>query len=168
MLLNGTTAANGWNGINNVSGTLTQALGSDTPLDAINKAMVALRNDFFVPDTLVIHPTTLGAIRRAKDTQNRYLISLMEGPRGIDQTSDTEQLWGMNVVQTTQQTAGTAAMLSVQSGATVIYLRESLSIFFDQYSLAASNQYQYIGELRLALATPRPSAICLLSGLPTS
>jgi HK97 family phage major capsid protein len=168
MLLNGTTAANGWNGINNVSGTLTQAQGSDTPLDAINKAMVQLRNDFFVPDTLVIHPTTLGAIRRAKDLENRYLISLMEGPRGIDQTSDTETLWGMNVVQTTQQTAGTAAMLSVQSGSTVIYLREALSVFFDPYSLASSNTYQYIAETRLALATPRPSAICPLSGLPTS
>jgi Phage capsid family len=168
MLLNGTTAANGWNGINNVSGTLTQAQGSDTPLDAINKAMVQLRNDFFVPDTLVIHPTTLGAIRRAKDLENRYLISLMEGPRGIDQTSDSETLWGMNCVQSTQQTAGTAAMLSVQSGAAVIYLREALNVFFDPYSMASSNTYQYIAETRLALATPRPSAICLLSGLPTS
>ncbi|MEE2855640.1 MAG: phage major capsid protein [Actinomycetota bacterium] len=167
-ILNGASGTIGWNGLNNVSGTLTQAIGTDTALDCISKAMVALRNDFFVPDLLVIHPSTLGAIRRSKDTENRYLLQLVEGSRGIDQTSDTETLWGMNVVQTTQQAAGTAVMLSVQSGAAVIYLREAANVFFDPYSMASSNTYQFIAETRLALATPRPSAICLLSGLPTS
>ena len=74
----------------------------------------------------------------------------------------------MQCVQTTQQSAGTAALLSVQSGAAVVYVREALTTFFDPYSQAASNIYQFIAETRLVLATPRPSAICLLSGLPTS
>jgi hypothetical protein len=47
-------------------------------------------------------------------------------------------------------------------------LREALTTFFDPYSQAASNIYQYIPETRLALATPRPGAINLVSGLPTS
>jgi hypothetical protein len=72
------------------------------------------------------------------------------------------------VVQTTQQAAGTAAVLSVNSGAAVVYVREALTTFFDPYSQAASNVYQYIAETRLALATPRPGAINLVSGLPTS
>jgi hypothetical protein len=58
--------------------------------------------------------------------------------------------------------------LSVSSGAAVVYVRESLTTFFDPYGQAASNIYQFIAETRLALATPRPGAICLVSGLPTS
>jgi HK97 family phage major capsid protein len=168
LLLNGTVGANGFAGVNQVSGALTQAIGSDSPLDCISKAMVALRNDFFVPDTIFIHPSTMGALRRIKDSQNRYLLELMSGPRGIDQTAETENLWGVQVIQTTQQAAGSAAVLSVQSGAAVIYVRESLTTFFDPYSQAASNIYQFVSETRLALATPRPSAIALCSGLPTS
>jgi hypothetical protein len=168
LLLNGTTAGNGFVGINNVSGALTQAIGSDTALDCISKAMVALRNDFFEPDVLFLHPSTLGAIRRSKDLENRYVLNLMEGPRGINQTSETETLFGVQVVQTTQQAAGTGALLSVQSGAAVVYVREALTTFFDPYSQAASNIYQFIAETRLVLATPRPASICLISGLPTS
>ena len=64
--------------------------------------------------------------------------------------------------------AGTAAVLSVQAGAAVVYVREVLTTFFDPYSQAASNIYQYIAETRLALASPRPAAVNLVSGLPTS
>ncbi|MGB6763970.1 hypothetical protein [Mycobacterium sp.] len=59
-------------------------------------------------------------------------------------------------------------MLSVQSGAAVVYVREALTTFYDPYSQAASNIYQFIAETRLALATPRVGAINLVSGLPTS
>ncbi len=74
----------------------------------------------------------------------------------------------MPVVQTTQQAARTAAVLSVQSGAAVVYVREALTTFFDPYSQASSNVYRYIAETRLALASPRPGAVNLVSGLPTS
>jgi HK97 family phage major capsid protein len=168
LLLNGTTAGNGFNGINAVSGTLTRAVGSDTPLDALNKAFADLRVDFFEPDLVFVHPNTMSALRRQKDLQNRYILDMLSGPRNIDQTNEIETLWGVPVVQTTQQAAGTAAVLSVQNGAAVIYVRESLTTFFDMYSQAASNLFQFIAECRLALATPRPSAINLVSGLPTS
>jgi Phage capsid family len=167
LLLNGSHTSNGFDGINNVSGTLTQAIGTDTALDCLSKAFVQLRNDFFIPDLVFVHPSTLGAIRREKDTQNRYLLDLMSGAGGID-GGEQETLWGTTIVQTTQQSAGTAAVLSVQSGAAVVYVRENLTTFWDPYSQASSNIYQYIAETRLALATPRPSAICLVSGLPTS
>ena len=138
------------------------------PLDTINRAIVALRNDFFSPDLCFIHPSTMGALRRYKDANNRYQLELLQGARSISQTSEQEELWGVPVVQTTQQAAGTAAMLSMQSGAAIVYIRENLSTFFDPYSQAASNIYQYIAETRIALATPRPGAINLISGLPTS
>jgi HK97 family phage major capsid protein len=168
LILNGTVGSNGFAGVNQVSGSLTQAIGSDSPLDCLNKAFVALRNDFFEPDVVFIHPTTLGALRRVKDLNNRYVLDMLSGPRGIDQTNESENLWGVQVVQTTQQSAGSAAVLSVRSGAAVVYVREALTTFFDPYSQSATNIYRYISETRLALAVPRPSAICLVSGLPTS
>jgi hypothetical protein len=58
--------------------------------------------------------------------------------------------------------------LSVQNGAAVVYIREALTTFFDPHSQAASNIYQFIAETRLCLATPRPVAICIAIGLPTS
>jgi hypothetical protein len=49
-----------------------------------------------------------------------------------------------------------------------VYVREALTTFFDSFSQASSNVYQYIAETRLCLASPRPGAINLVSGLPTS
>jgi len=74
----------------------------------------------------------------------------------------------VQVIQTTQQAAGTAAVLSIQSDAAVVYVREPVSTFYDPYSLASTNVFQFIAETRLCLATPRPSSIALCSGLPTS
>ena len=172
LLLNGTVVANGFAGINNVTGTLTRAAAIGTTdidaLDVLNKAFVDLRSDFFVPDLVVIHPVTLGSIRRLRDANKRLQLELIEGPRRIDQTSETESLWGVQVVQTTQQATGTAAVLSINSGAAVCYFRENMSVMFDPYSQLSSNIYQYVAESRLALATPRPSAINLVTGLPTT
>jgi hypothetical protein len=172
LLLNGTTGANGFAGINQLTGTMTRAADIGTTdtdaLDTLSKAFVDLRSDFFVPDLVFMHPGTLGAIRRLRDQNKRLQLELIQGAGAIDGTSEQETLWGVPVVQTTQQAAGTAAVLSVQSGAAVVYVREALTTFFDPYSQASSNVYQYIAETRLALASPRPGAINLVSGLPTS
>jgi HK97 family phage major capsid protein len=109
----------------------------------------------------------MGALRRQKDLNNRYQLELLQGAGSIG-NGEQETIWGVPVIQTTQQAAGTAAVLSVQSGAAIVYVREALTTFFDPYSQSANNIYRYIAETRLALAVPRPSAICLVSGLPTS
>lgn len=171
LLLNGTVDANGFAGINKVAGTLTRIASYPDPdvdaLDTLSKAFVDLRSGYFVPDLVFIHPATLGAIRRLRDHNGRLQLELMEGPRRIDQTAETESLWGVQVVQSTQQAPGTAAVLSVASGAAIVYVREALTTFFDPYSQAANNIYRYIAESRLCLSTPRPGAIELISGLPT-
>ena len=172
LLLNGTAGANGFAGINHVSGTLARAADIGTTdvdaLDVLSKAFVDLRSDFFVPDLVIIHPATLGAIRRLRDVNKRLQLELIQDAGSINQTSETETLWGVKCVQTTQQAAGTAAVPSVASGAAVVYVREALTTFFDPYSQASSNIYQYIAESRLALATPKVGAINLVSGLPVS
>ena len=172
LLLNGTSGANGFNGINEVSGTLTRAAaigsGDTDALDTLNKAFVDLRSDFFEPDLVFMSPATLGSIRRLRDLNNRPQLDLLAGARAINQTNDVETLWGVPIVTTTQQADGTAAVLSVQNGAAVVYVREALVTFFDPYSQIANNIYQFVAETRIALAVPRPHAINLVSGLPTT
>ena len=148
--------------------SLRRSAQHSDPLDCLNKSFVDLRNDFFEPDLVFVHPSTLGALRRIKDDQGRYQLDLMSGAAWIDSNQRAGKAVGRDVVQTTQQAAGTAAVLSVQSGAAVVYIREALTTFFDPYSQAASTSTSSSLRTRLCLATPRPSAIYLVSGLPTS
>ncbi len=168
LLLNGTVDANGFDGINQVSNTLLRTanpVDDVDALDTLSRAFVDLRSAYFSPDLCFIHPETLGSIRRLRDKNGRLQLNLDEGPRRVDQTAETESLWGVQVVQTTQQAPGTAAVLSVASGAAVVYVRETLTTIFDPFSQAASNILQYIAETRLAVACPRPGAIVLVGGL---
>lgn len=122
-------------------------------------------------------PCTPTASLAVRGTRNglRVPVLVADGPGpavldagAISGTNEQEKLWGVTVVQTTQQAAGTAAVLSVASGAAVIYVREPWTTMFDPYSQLANNIYQYVGETRIALATPRPQAINLVTGLPIS
>ena len=63
---------------------------------------------------------------------------------------------------------GTCAMISVSAGACFVFVRESLRTFYDPYTESQNNIERWIAETRVALAAPRPGAINLISGLPTS
>jgi hypothetical protein len=79
------TANATFNGILSTSGTLTRAIGTDSPLDCLSKAYVDLRVGaaFADPDLVLMHPSTLGALRRAKDADGRYVMDLLAGPLGL-------------------------------------------------------------------------------------
>ncbi|HZU46170.1 MAG TPA: phage major capsid protein [Mycobacterium sp.] len=171
LLINGTSASNGFDGLLHVSGTQTRAYNATNDTDALgtlNKAMVDLRSSFFQPDLLVMSPAALGSLRRLRDANGRLQLDLLAGARNIDQTSDGEELWGCRVIQTQQIAADTAILMSVQAGAAALYIREALNVFYDPYSQSASNIHQFICELRCALAVPRPNAINVITGLPTT
>lgn len=59
-------------------------------------------------------------------------------------------------------------MTSVSAGACFVFVRESLRTFYDPYTESQNNIERWIAETRVALAAPRPGAINLISGLPTS
>ena len=100
-----------------------------------------------------VHP---GSIRRLRDLNNRPNWTCW--PARADQPDQRRRnAVGRADRQTTQQAAGTAAVLSVQYGAAVVYIRENLVTFFDPYSQIASNIYQYVAETRIALAAPAPA-----------
>ncbi|MCV7399777.1 phage major capsid protein [Mycobacterium fragae] len=171
LLINGTAASNGFDGLLHVSGTLSHAYNATTDVDALgalNKGFVQLRQSFFEPDLCVMSPATLGSIRRLRDANGRLQLDLLAGAKSINQVSEEENLWGVRVIQSTQIADGTAITMSVANGAAVVYMREPLNIFYDPYSLSSTNVHQFICETRLALACPRVGAILVTTGLPTT
>jgi Phage capsid family len=189
--VNGTNNAT-FNGLLNTSGTLTRAMGTDSPLDCLAKAYTDVRVGaaFADPDLVLIHPSTLGALRRAKDADGRYVLDLLSGPMNLSAYGQAStatanepnpysviaqgangysgHLWGAQIVSTTQVAAGKAVVMSVKAGAGIFWQRLGLTIFYNPWSLMTSNEMFWLAEERIALSVPRPAAINLVTGLPTS
>jgi len=74
------------------------------------------------------------------------------------------------VRQTTQCPDGTAIVMSIASGAAVGWLRMGLTVEFNPWGDTewATNTYSWRAEERISLSVPRPAAINIVSGLPTS
>jgi hypothetical protein len=184
-----------FSGLLATSGTLTYSVAADEfPLDALSRAFVALRTGpaFAEADLCIMNPTTVGALRRIRDGNGRYVLDLLAGARNltadgsppaltpaaanpggfIPQGTGTQvqDLWGVPIVETTQVPAGTAVALSVRAGAAFVYFKWGLMIQFNMYSDTAweNNLLQWRAEERCALATPRPEAIQIITNLPTS
>jgi Phage capsid family len=190
--VNGTANAT-FNGILNTSGTLTRAMGTDSPLDCLAKSFADVRVGaaFADPDAVLVHPNTLSALRRQKDAEGRYLLDLLAGPMNLTAygqpstagpasepnkysvipqgvPGSSGDLWGATIFATTQVAAGKAVVMSVKAGAGIFWQRLGLTIFFNPYSLMSTNEYQWLAEERIGFACPRPAAINLVTGLPTS
>jgi HK97 family phage major capsid protein len=151
-------------GLLNTSGIQTHAVGTDTPLDAIEIAIALLRTGAALAEAnlLVLHPNTWSALRRVKDSQGRYIVD-------PDPTNAAgNQLWGVEVLPTTKATAGVGALLDTNKlGYAVV--REALTFRTgtseDDF---VRNLVRFICEERITLAVERPSAVCKVTGLPTS
>jgi hypothetical protein len=161
-------------------------------LDCLAKAFTDVRTGsaFADPDLVIMHPSTLGALRRSKDAEGRYILDLLAGPmnltaygqpttgpanepseysivpQGMPGSSGT--LWGATIYTTTQIAAGTAVVASVKAGAGIFWQRLGMLAIFDPYTLLTNNEYRWIIEERIAYNCPRPAALNLVTGLPTS
>ncbi len=148
-------------GLLNQTGILTRAQGTDTGLDALEQGFTDLRvgGSFVAPTIVVMYPTTWSKLRRAKDTQGRYLVA--PDPTAVEASS----LWGVPVLQTTQIAAGTALALNAEVAAEV-FVRQGVTLQTDFGQTGFErNQTSFRCEERLALAVPRPSAIMKVTGL---
>lgn len=95
LLGDGTTGH--MDGLLHQAGLTRTATAGETVLDVIEQGMTDLRNGaaFAQPDGVVMNPTDWSAMRRLKDSQNRYLLT-------PDPTADvTPSLWGCSVILTT-------------------------------------------------------------------
>lgn len=155
-------------GLLNTSGVLTHVAGAGTtplsPLDDVELAIAQLRTGPALanPDLFVVHPDTWSALRRTKDNYGRYLLS-------ADPTQpEANNLWGVDVLQTTQIAAGTGVLLdTAKFGYAVI--RGPILVFIgwanDDFT---RNLRRFVAEERVSLATTRPAAVNVVTGLPTS
>jgi Phage capsid family len=107
----------------------------------------------------VLNPLTWSAMRRTKDSQNRYLVT-------PDPTAEAvNQLWGVEVLVTTVQAAGTGLLIDTSKFGRVL-VREGLSLRTgsnnDDFT---HNLVRFVGEERLALAVESPCRAAVHYGL---
>jgi HK97 family phage major capsid protein len=163
-LLNGVGGATEIQGIRTAAGIMIQALGGDTRIDAVSKAMERVETSNFAAtgaatvSAIVMHPTRWGEISRMKDTTDRYLIGdPVNGGSGA-------RLWGAPVITTTAMLA-TEAMVGDFRMFAEIFRRTGISIeagyINDQF--VKGQQSIKITE-RIALAIYRATAFCRITG----
>jgi HK97 family phage major capsid protein len=163
-LLNGSGTGGHVQGLMLTTGALTHTVSSETPIDAVAMSITQLRvgSSLATANLLVLHPTTWGALRRAKDSQGRYLIN-------PDPTAaDGQRIWDVPVLITTTLAAGSGLLLDTNKFGKVL-VREGITVATgtntDDFT---KNIQRWVIEERLALAVERPTAVLTISGLPTS
>lgn len=165
QIVNGSGTGANMTGILNVSGLLTRAQGADTPIDAIQKAFNDLRvgSAFATADLIAMHPTTWNAIRRQKTTFNSYILS------PDPSTGQVESVFGVRVVVNTHIAAGTALVFDT-SQAVLAWTRLGMTLQVNPYGDTewVNNLTSFRVEERIAIGVRRPSAVCNVTGLPTS
>jgi HK97 family phage major capsid protein len=173
QLWGGDPAAGGLNSLTKTPGILTLA-GTGTAasppnnFDDIAGAIAALRTGpaLATPDLCLLHPNTWANIRTQKDLYARYLAT-------PDPTSDqAETVWGIDVLQSTEFTAGEAVLLDTTLMGRVA-VRESLILRVGYGVVGGQSDFvcnilRWIAEKRLNLAVERPAAICHVTGLPAA
>lgn len=190
---NGTANAT-FNGLLNTSGVLTQSATGLEPFDALSKGFVAIRNGSAKADAdvVIMSPNTLGALRRLKNADGNYILALLSGPLGLSAYGQPESrasepgqyfrepqgaqpyngaLWGAEIAVSTHIPDGQAAVISIKGGGGLLWIRAGLELFYNPGygdTLFVNNLVAWRVESRLAFNVPRPSAVCLVSGLPST
>lgn len=151
-------------GLYNATGAQSQALGGDTLMDCVLKAMVKLmRSDSTSyggcnPNVVCLRHDEFQDLVLAKDAENRYMWgSPVENPGN--------RLWGIQVVKNDALGSGTGMVLDTMY--TALRLREDASVdvseahgeLFTAYTLAMR------ARARAALQIKRDAAICKLTGI---
>jgi HK97 family phage major capsid protein len=167
-LISGPGGAGQVDGFLSTSGTLTHVAGQAstgfTPLDDVEIAIAQLRAGPALadPDLFIVHPDSWSNMRRTKDTLGRYLLSADPA------LGEANSLWGVSVLQTTQITPGTGILLdSSKFGRAIV--RGPIVVFIgfanDDFT---RNIRRFVSEERVQLAVNRPSAVNVITGLPTT
>lgn len=166
-VLNGSGTAPHMLGLLNTENTLTRAVGSDTPVDALRKSFNDLRvgSAFAHADLVVLNPTTWAEIQLQKADNGLYLLNPID-PNSIGSLND---IFGVKVVTNTYCPAGSAVVLDT-SKAVLAWTRQSWSLEVNQYGTNEFNEnyVTFRTEGRFAIGVMYPTAINLVTGLPSS
>ncbi|ORB70860.1 hypothetical protein BST44_22790 [Mycobacterium scrofulaceum] len=168
LLLNGTS---GIVGLTQTSGITTVAVPGTLPtgantFDYVIATIDAMRvsKSLAVADKAFVHPATFHAlVAQNKDTLGRWLST--PDPT----TAIMEQIFGVKIYLSTQVTAGEMVFIDTDRFGFVI-LREGLRLLSPGYNASDFSEFlqRWAVIERLNLAVVRPTAVGLLTGLPSS
>ena len=156
------------NGFYNTSDVLSHDCSADTgtlttTLDSVEMAIAEMRSGsaLAVPDLFVCNPLDWSAMRRLKTSYGEFLLA--PDPSG----SETNSLWGVEVIVTVQNPAGRALLIDTQKmGRVAIRSPLGMRIGFANDDFTR-NLVRYVGEERCVLTVERPAAVMVLKNLPT-
>lgn len=160
QILSGDGTAPNHRGILNVAGIQSQALGADTVLDALYKAITKVRHTGHAePDAVVLHPNDWQAVRLTRTTDGLYIW-------GNPSEAGREQVWGIPVIITTAITEGTG-LVGAFRNFSELAVRRGLEV---QVSNSHEGHFaqgiQAIrADFRAALVVYRPVAFCKVTGI---
>lgn len=151
QILNGDGSGENFTGINNTSGIQTQAFATNI-FDSVRKGITKARTVGRVnPNAVVMNPSDAEAIDLAKDGNTQYYYG---GP----QSMGPRTLWGVPVVESEAQAAGTALLGDFTKA--VIWDREQTTVTMtDSHAdFFIRNLVAVLAEERLAFGVTRPTA----------
>lgn len=155
QILNGNGSGENFTGITATSGIQTQAFSTDL-FETVRKGVTLLRTVGRVnPTAIVLNPSDAEAIDLTKDGNDRYYYG---GPSAIGQRT----LWGVPVVESETQTAGTGLLGDFTKA--VLWDREQTTVTMtDSHSdFFVRNLVAILAEERLAFGVTRPTAFVSL------
>jgi HK97 family phage major capsid protein len=161
-------------GILSTSGILTRnaaatwPAGSATPIDAVVAGMNDIRvgSSFCKANLILMHPTTWLNLRQQRTSIGSYVLDQWQPNLTLGESLDN--LFGVRVCQNTYVPLGTAIVMDTTS-AVIAFQRMGieLAVNWQGDSVFATFAYQWRVVERIALAIPRPSAICAVINLPS-
>lgn len=147
-------------GIKNVTGIQTQAKGADPTPDAFYKAMTKLRvTGRVMPTHHIIHPNDWEEIRLLRTADGIYIWGNPSEP-GI------ERMWGLPVVQSDADSAGTGYCISAQPQWMSLFERRGIDVQVGYVGTQFTEGKRTVrADMRYAFVVFRPAAICSVTGI---
>jgi len=147
-------------GIKNVAGIQTQALGADPRPDAFYKLMTKIRvTGRAMPTHHVIHPTDWEKIRLLRTADGVYIW-------GNPSEAGTERMWGLPVVQSDADSAGTGYVGSFMQEWISLFERRGIDVQVGYSGTQFVEGKRTIrGDMRAAFVLFRPAAFGTVTGL---
>jgi HK97 family phage major capsid protein len=147
-------------GIKNVVGIQTQAKGTDPTPDAFFKAMTLLRvTGRVMPTHHIIHPSDWEEIRLLRTADGVYIW-------GSPSEAGIERMWGLPVVQTDADSAGTGYCISAQPAWMSLFERRGVDVQVGYTGTQFVEGKRTIrADTRFAFVVFRPAAICSVTGI---
>lgn len=146
-------------GILNVSGIQTQALGTDPVPDAVHKAMTKVRvTGQAFPNLIVMHPNDWQGVRLLRTADGIYIW-------GSPADSGPERMWGLSVVQAQALTENTG--LVGDTSFLELAIKRGMEVKVrDTHGTDFVNGRQAVrADMRAALTLFRPAAFATVTGI---